>query len=435
MFNTYSDCIDYLFHQFPQFSKYGQSAIKVGLDNIYKLCEALGNPQNKFKSIHIAGTNGKGSTAHMLSAIFQNAGYKTGLYTSPHILDFSERIKLNGSNIDANWVLQFVNKNYNLFQELKPSFFEVTVAMAFSYFESMQCDIAIIETGLGGRLDSTNIIQPILSVITNISLDHTDILGHNIEAIAQEKAGIIKEKTPFVIGERQKETELVFLEHSMKKNAVCFYADAQWALVRTKQDEQYQYLKAIKLATQEHYDFKCDLLGNYQWRNIATVLCCVEVLITQQWALSIPQSLETLAHTKTLSGLRGRWELFQKKPKIILDVAHNPAGLKYVLEQWKLVQAENKHIVIGFVKDKDVRTALTLFPKDNYYYCCAAQIPRALDSTELSILAQEAQLNAQAFPSVADATKAAKKNLKENDALLICGSFFILAEAVHFLEN
>lgn len=431
----YQQCLDYLYAQLPVFSKYGKGALKVGLDNIIQLCEALDNPQNKFKTIHIAGTNGKGSTSHMLAATLQEAGYKTGLYTSPHIQDFGERIKINGQLVAQEWVIDFVNQHKELFLKIEPSFFEVTVAMAFQYFAEQECDIAVIETGLGGRLDSTNIITPILSIITNISYDHMDVLGNTLAEIATEKAGIIKEGIPFVLGERQKETEHIFFENAIHKHCNSFYADAQWALVKVKQDEECQYLKAVKLAEQEMSDLQTDLLGTYQLHNIKTVLTASEVLQSMGYQTDLKTTLHALSKVKKLTGLRGRWEKLQNQPLIIADVGHNAAGVKEVMNQWQLVKAKQKHIVVGFVKDKDVRTALAQFPTDTQFYFCNAQIPRALAANELAVIAQELNLKGKAYTSVAEAVADAKNNLGKEDALLITGSFFIVGEALDFLEG
>lgn len=431
----YQQTLDYLYAQLPVFSKYGKGAIKVGLDNIKLLCEALGNPQDKFKSIHIAGTNGKGSTSHMLSAILQEAGYKTGLYTSPHLVHFGERIKINGKELDQQWVIDFVAQHKDLFKQIEPSFFEVTVAMAFQYFAEQECEIAVIETGLGGRLDSTNIITPILSVITNISYDHMDVLGETLAEIAEEKAGIIKNGVPFILGERQKETEHIFFEHAIHKQCNSFNADAQWALVKVKQDEGCQYLKAVKLAAQEMYDLQTDLLGSYQLHNIKTVLTAGEVLYSMGFKTDLSTTLRALSKVKKLTGLRGRWEELQNKPLIIADVGHNKAGVKEVMNQWQLVKAAQKNIVIGFVKDKDVRAALTQFPADTNFYFCNAQIPRALLAMELESIALELNLKGKSYPTVAAAVEAAKKNMGTDDALLITGSFFVVGEALNYLEG
>lgn len=431
----YQNTLDYLYARLPMFSKYGKSAIKNSLDNIIALCAALGNPHEKFKSIHIAGTNGKGSTSHMLAGILQDAGYKTGLYTSPHILDFRERIRIDGQMVPKDWVVAFSEQHKSLFDEIEPSFFEVTVAMAFCYFAEQGCDVAVIETGLGGRLDSTNIITPALSIITNISFDHMDMLGDTLAKIAEEKAGIIKKGVPFVIGQRTKETEQVFFEHSIHKQCSAFYADAQWAMVRTGKDDHFQYLKAVKPATKEMFDLKTDLLGEYQLHNIKTVLTAVEVLQTLGWQLQLERAFGVLAHTHKSTGLRGRWERMQEKPLIIADVGHNQAGVAEVMRQWNQVKAARKFILTGFVKDKDVVAALQQFPSDNTYFFCQAAIPRALPSDELHAYAKDLGLNGTHYPSVAEAMAAATAQLQADDALLITGSFFIVGEAKEYREE
>ncbi len=428
--DTYQQTLDYLFEKLPMFSRVGAAALKPDLTNTLKLCAALGNPQDKFKSVHIAGTNGKGSTSHGLAAILQQAGYKTGLYTSPHLVDFRERIRINGEMVSKEWVVSFVEQIKDLVESIKPSFFEITVAMAFAAFAEQQVDIAIIETGLGGRLDSTNIITPLLSVITNISFDHKDLLGNTLPQIAAEKAGIIKPHVPVVIGEQQEETERVFFEHSVQKQSPLYYAQSLWGMVRTKQDSRYQYFKAVNNATLQMLDVKTDLQGNYQQHNIKTILTATELLSHQGFNISTESAIAALANVKGATGLHGRWEWLQDDPPVICDVAHNEAGLKEVLEQWANIPAENKHMVIGFVKDKEIDNVLPLFPKATFYYFCNAQIQRALPAADLKLKAEQYGLNGEAYPTVADAVAAAKKHLSKADALLITGSFFIVGEAM-----
>ncbi len=431
---NYQETLDYLYAALPMFSRIGKAALKPDLSNTLKLTAALGDPHTKFKSIHIAGTNGKGSTSHSLAAVMQEAGYKTGLYTSPHLLDFRERIRINGVPVSQGWVVNFVQQHKELIEEIKPSFFEITVAMAFLAFAEEKVDIAIIETGLGGRLDSTNIITPILSIITNISYDHQDLLGETLPEIAAEKAGIIKHKVPVLIGELQSETERVFFEQSIHMQTSLYYAEAMWDLVRIKQDARHQHFKAIHRARREIHKLSTDLLGTYQQHNIRTVLAAAEVLDASQGIdIPLPVIVKALAHVKELTGLRGRWDWLQQKPIIIADVAHNEAGLREVMKQWRAVHALAKHIVIGFVKDKDINLALAQFPKDAVYYFTNAQIPRALPAAELQALATEHGLHGQIYDNVPDALSAAKQNMKDEDALLITGSFFIVAEALQAL--
>lgn len=428
---AYIQALEYLYAQSPMFSKIGKDAIKPGLDNIRKFCNALDNPQGNFRSIHIAGTNGKGSTSHMLAAALQESEYRVGLYTSPHLVDFRERIRINGTPISKQWVIDFVEKYKGLIEEIQPSFFEITVAMAFLAFSEEKVDFAVIETGLGGRLDSTNIIMPVLSIITNISYDHKDLLGDTLPLIAAEKAGIIKENVPVLIGEQNPETERVFFEHAMHKKSTVYYADTMWDLVRTRQDEHYQYFKAIHSGKREMHELYTDMQGNYQYHNIKNVLAAVEILIANQ-GITIPfeNTLRSFSKVKKATGLRGRWDIIQNKPFVVADVAHNPAGIQQVMKQWSNVTAHTKHIVVGFVKDKDVAEALALFPKDAVYHFCNADIPRALPANELATIAEHAELQGTTYESVAAATNGALAALNDGDALLITGSFFIVGEAM-----
>lgn len=432
---TYQQTIDYLYTRLPVFHRIGPAALKPSLENTIKLCTALDNPQIKFRSVHIAGTNGKGSTSHALAAVMQQAGYKTALYTSPHLVDFRERIRVNGESVSKEWVVEFVEKNKELIEQIQPSFFEITVAMAFTYFAEQKVDIAIIETGLGGRLDSTNVITPLLSIITNISYDHKDLLGNTLAEIATEKAGIMKKGVSTIIGEQQPETERVFFEQSVHKQSTIHYAEAIWDLVRTGQDDRYQYYKAINKGRREMYDLRTDLTGNYQAHNIKTVLTAAEMLTYQGFVLPGPLILRALSHVKSTTGLRGRWDRLQDHPVIVCDVAHNPAGLTEVLQQLQQVKADHKHIVIGFVKDKDVNEALSLYPKDANYYFCNAQLPRALPAADLKDLAAQHGLKGYAYATVEAAVKEAKDVMNDMDVLLITGSFFIVGEALALFKT
>ena len=431
----YQQTLDYLYERLPMFSRIGKAALKPDLTNTIKLCEALGNPHEKFKSVHIAGTNGKGSTSHALAAVMQAVGYKTGLYTSPHLVDFRERIRINGHPVTQEWVVNFVEQNKSLIEQIQPSFFEITVAMAFASFAEQQVDIAIIETGLGGRLDSTNIITPLLSIITNISYDHKDLLGNTIAEIAAEKAGIIKHNVPVVIGEQGDESGRIFFEHSIHKNSTLYYAQSLWDMVRVKHDAKYQYYKAVNKAKHEMLDVQTDLLGSYQQHNIKTVLTATEYLSGQGFNISIPSAINALLNVKRTTGLRGRWDWLQENPAIICDVAHNPAGIKEVIEQFNSLGSTAKHIVLGFVKDKDIHEALTLLPKDATYYFCNAQIQRALPAADLKAEAEKSGLKGNAYPTVTEAVSAAKAHMNDTDALLITGSFFIVGEAISIWET
>jgi dihydrofolate synthase/folylpolyglutamate synthase len=432
--SAYSEALKYLYEQLPMFSKQGKAALKFDLDNITRFCDEIGNPQEQFKSIHIAGTNGKGSTSHMLSAVLQDAGYKVGLYTSPHLIDFRERIRINGKSIGKETVLSFMDKYKGLIETLQPSFFEVTVALAFELFASEHVDIAVIETGLGGRLDSTNIIHPILSIITNISYDHQDVLGNTLKEIATEKAGIIKPNTPVLIGEQQEELQSIFFEKAIHNNSAIYYAEALWDLVRIKQDSHHQLFKAVHKAHREMYDLQTDLTGNYQQHNIKTVLAATELLVASQGLnLTIEGAIGALAKVKRLTQLRGRWEILGTDPFIVADVAHNPAGVQEVMKQWNTVSAERKHILLGFVKDKDVEKALSLFPADAIYHFCQANLPRALPVAALEATGIKIGLQGYSYLSVAEAMQGATDQLSNKDALLITGSFFIVGEALEWL--
>jgi dihydrofolate synthase / folylpolyglutamate synthase len=433
--SEYQQTVNYLYEQLPMFSRQGAAAIKKDLTNTLAFCSRLDEPQHKFKSIHIAGTNGKGSTSHMIAAVLQEAGYKVGLYTSPHLVDFRERIRINGQQVGKQWVVDFVAKNKAAIKDIEPSFFEITVVMAFAAFAEAGVDFAVIETGLGGRLDSTNVITPLLSVITNISFDHMDLLGNTLPEIAFEKAGIIKQGVPVIIGQQNIATERVFFEQAIQKQSTMYYADAMWDLVRIKQDNLYQYFKAVHRARREMYDLHSDLAGSYQQHNIKTALTAIDVLVsTQSLPITFETTVRALSKVKSLTGMRGRWDILQQRPLIITDVAHNPAGIKEVMQQWERVPAKTKHIVTGFVRDKDINDALSLFPKDAKYYFCSAQIPRALPASELKKIAETHGLVGEMYITVDEAVRAAKDSLGNDDALLITGSFFIAGEAIGYLN-
>jgi dihydrofolate synthase/folylpolyglutamate synthase len=394
------------------------------------LCKALGNPQTKFKTIHVAGTNGKGSTSHMLASILQEAGYKTGLYTSPHLTDFRERIRINGNMISEQKVIDFVAQHQELFESVKPSFFEWTVALCFQHFADEKVDIAIIETGLGGRLDSTNIIEPVLSVITNIGWDHTDLLGDTLSKIAFEKAGIIKEKTPIVIGEYQEETFPVFKEKSklseselilamQKVNVLYFYSSINHAAF----DVQFQFGLYWK-------NVYSDLTGIYQEKNIRTVLACLEPMRKVGFLINEQHLRDGLSFVKKNTGLLGRWQILNKQPLTICDTGHNINGIAYVLEQIAQQNFEHLHFVIGMVKDKDIVKILALLPVNATYYFTKANIPRALSELDLQAQASNFQLKGKTYPSVKEAIAAANNAASKNDLIFIGGSTFVVAEAI-----
>lgn len=433
---SYESIISELQERLPMFSRQGTIALKKGLDNIIALCEALGNPQDRFPAVHIAGTNGKGSTSHLIAAAFQHNGYRTGLYTSPHLIDLRERFRINGIPVSKDFIIRFMERAEPLLDTIQPSYFELNVAMAFCAFAEEQVDIAIIETGLGGRLDSTNIITPILSVITNISLEHTQILGDTLAAIAGEKAGIIKENIPVVIGEIQAETERVFIQTAFAKHAPIYFADNLWDLVPAGQDAWKQRYKAIPVAAPEIIPFDTDLPGSFQARNIKTALAALQLLNQQGWKLPSDKVLESFASVKSATGLRGRWDRISEKPNIILDVAHNASGIQFLVENMRhsgIDRSGKLNILCGFVKDKDIHAALALFPKDAVYYFSQAQVPRALPATILQEAGQGTGLNGNAYPTVKEAMEAALSSLKEADSLVITGSFFIVGEAMELL--
>jgi len=426
---NYADTLEYLYAQLPMFTRVGAAAYKKDLFNIQALCEALHHPQKKFKSIHVAGTNGKGSTCHMLASILQEAGFKTGLYTSPHIKAFGERIRVNGKMIDEQFVVDFVERNRGLTETVKPSFFELTVAMAFAYFAKEKVDFAIIETGLGGRLDSTNLIEPELSVITNIGYDHMQILGDSLEKIASEKAGIIKHNTPVVIGKIQEETKGIFTETAAKLNAEIEFAENHFSVVSARLTSQRLTCTVINKFTNQESTYQLDLTGGYQQENLCTVLSCVSFLNQMGYPISETVLSKGLSQTKINTGIRGRWEILEEQPLVILDVAHNESGIQWVLNQLQQHYAHRKiHFIIGFAKDKDISGVLKLFPKEATYYFTQAHSPRALPMEELHRLATLQGLNGNRFQHVNEALAFAKSKADPQDVIVICGSFYVISE-------
>lgn len=409
------------------FSRSGVKAYKADLKNTLALCNYLGNPQNKIKTIHVAGTNGKGSVSHMLAAIFQENGYKTGLYTSPHLKDFRERIKINGNMIVQSFLVDFVEKTKAISEEIKPSFFELTFVMALDYFASQKADVAIIETGLGGRLDSTNVITPLLSVITNISFDHMDILGDTLEKIAFEKAGIIKPNIPVVIGETIPETKSVFLNKAEETHSSIFFAKEKFEILSSEYDIKYLQLEILDKDTKQQNNYRLDLNGIYQEKNILTVLTSIE-LLKKDFLLKKEKIKDALSNVKKLTGLFGRWEIIHEKPTVALDVAHNEDGIKQLLSQIDKSKFKDLHIVFGMVKDKDIQKVLEQFPKNATYYFTKAHNPRALSADELREKATQYQLKGDSYPNVNKALKAALGNASAEDLIVVCGSVFIIAE-------
>jgi dihydrofolate synthase/folylpolyglutamate synthase len=424
----YQQAIYYLFNKLPMFSRIGAAAYKKDLTNTLALCHSIGDPQTKFKTVHVAGTNGKGSTSHMLAAIFQAAGYKTGLYTSPHLKDFRERIRINGEMVGEGFVTDFVQRIQQLSEEIEPSFFEVTVAMAFEYFASEQVDIAIIEVGLGGRLDSTNIILPELSIITNIGYDHMSLLGDTLDKIAFEKGGIIKYRTPVVIGETHPETQPVFEEIAARAEAPLYFADR----IRFTGDWKFGRHTLVAEVTSVHSNdkeyYELDLPGIYQTKNLVTVLEAVQILQTQGWSISLQQVQKALKHVKKMTGLHGRWETIHEHPTIVLDVAHNEDGIRQLIRQIELTDHEELHIVFGMVRDKETDRVLALLPRQANYYFTRAQIPRALPEDQLTDKARSQGLTGHPYPTVGEALLAARGHAGPRDLIVVCGSVFIVGE-------
>ncbi len=425
---TYNQTLDYLFSQLPMYQRQGSSAMKKTLDNIIYLCEKLHNPQNQFPSIHIAGTNGKGTTSHILSSLLQQEGLRVGLYTSPHYKDFRERIKINEKYIAEQDVISFTQYVKESIQDISPSFFEITVAMAFDYFCKQQVDIAIIETGLGGRLDSTNIILPKLSVITNIGYDHMNMLGDTLIEIAGEKAGIIKASTPIIIGERQQMVQDVFMNVAKEKNAPLLYAEdiCTAALLYTSDG-----LSTYEISISNNINFKVStpLNGPFQIHNIRTALAAYLTFLNSKSELSEEKISNGLTHILANTSYQGRWHIQSKEPLVILDSAHNIDGINYITTELKQLN-KSLHLVLGFVKDKDWQSLLAKFPRDSKFYFCKPSIFRGLALSELKSYALQQELDARFFDSVVQAKATAIQSADEDDCVFIGGSTFVVAEAL-----
>ncbi len=409
------------------FSRMGSAAFKKDLTNTITLCEYLDNPQKKFISIHVGGTNGKGSVSHMLAAVLHENGYKTGLYTSPHLFDFRERIKINGDFITEAFVIDFVERIKPLIEKIEPSFFEITVAMAFEYFVQQEVDLAIIEVGLGGRLDSTNIITPELSVITNIGWDHMNMLGNSLEEIAAEKGGIIKRHIPVVIGERTPETQNIFIDIARQKQAPIYFAEDHFMVKNFQWKNNQLQISVDAVADKKTIEYFLDLPGIYQTKNLCTVLQSID-LLKNKFSLNDEKIKSALAQVKIKTGFFGRWEVVSEKPKMVLDVAHNQEGIKEVLRQLEKEDFDKLHIVIGIVKDKEINNILNLLPKEATYYFTQAAIPRALPAAELKQKANRSKLIGEEYENVNEAIKAAKEKTSNRDFMLVCGSIFLIAE-------
>lgn len=415
------------------FQRIGIAAYRTDLKNTKMLLEAFGNPHKNFKTIHIAGTNGKGSSSHMLASVLQTSGYKTGLYTSPHLIDFRERVKIDGRMIGKMYIVDFVKENRALLKRIKPSFFEMTVALAFNYFRDEKVDIAVIETGLGGRLDSTNVIQPVVSLITNIGFDHTEILGDTLEKIATEKAGIIKRWAPVVISETNPETENIFIKTAEKRLTEYYFADQLFHVknaYKPLDSSSNLRLDIYKGDTEVFRLLESDLNASYQSKNILGVLQTIEVLKEKGYEIDDKKIREGLKNVKHLTGIMGRWQTISDSPLTICDVAHNAHGITELMKQVALTSYINLHFVFGVVKDKDLTKVLELLPKDATYYFCKADLPRALDATELQAKAAEFNLKGDVYPSVKAALEAAQGNAQYEDLVLVSGSTFVVAEVL-----
>lgn len=423
---NYSETLDFLYQSLPMFHRVGAAAYKANLNNTILLMDLLGHPYRNFKSIHIAGTNGKGSTSHFIASIFQEMGYKTGLYTSPHLKDFRERIKINGTMIPEDYVSEFVTNFKADFDQIQPSFFEMTVALAFKYFAEEKVDIAIIETGLGGRLDSTNVITPMLSVITNIDYDHTQLLGSTLDKIAFEKAGIIKHKIPVIIGESNEFSKPVFVEKSILENAPISFADQDYKPKNIQHNNPFELSLEIR-----DLSLKSPLAGMYQVKNLTTVIAVVDKL-NEVYHLDISNDVvrKGIQNVIRNTQLLGRWQKINDKPLAIADICHNPHGINYILNQLKQLNSNHLHFVLGMVNDKDIQSVLAMLPKDATYYFCKANIPRGIDANELKEKSKEFGLLGNVYPSVLEAYQCALQQAKTNDIVFVGGSTFTVAEIV-----
>jgi dihydrofolate synthase/folylpolyglutamate synthase len=432
----YKTTLDYLFSQLPMFSRTGAAAMTKDLSNTIALCNVLNNPQDKFKTIHVGGTNGKGSTSHMLAAILQTAGYKTGLYTSPHLRDFRERIRINGAMITEQQVIDFVADYKADFESIQPSFFEMTVGLAFDIFAKEQVDIALIEVGLGGRLDSTNVITPLLSVITNIGWDHMNLLGNTLPLIAGEKAGIIKPNVPVIIGEYQPEVAAVFIQKAKTEDTKISFASDEWILSRESEVQSPKSDDLLNISIQSKdselktLDLQLDLTGTYQLKNVKTVLSAVEELRRQDFNISDEHIITALKQVRTLTGLNGRWQILGHDPLTICDTGHNPDGIAEVLKNIEATPHLQLHFVLGMVNDKDITKVLKMLPADAIYYFCKPDIPRGLAPEELKNAAADFELQGEVYPSVMSALIAAKYAAQKDDLIFIGGSTFVVAEIV-----
>ena len=428
---TYTQTLDFLFSQLPAYHRIGKAAYRSDLENTILLDNYFKNPHFKYPTIHIGGTNGKGSVSHMIASVLQEAGYKTGLYTSPHLKDFRERIRVNGEMISENDVVTFVTRHKNIIESLKPSFFEMTVAMAFNYFAECYVDVAVIEVGLGGRLDSTNIIKPVLSVITNIGHDHLDLLGDTLEKIAVEKSGIIKKNIPVIISETQPGIKNVFIRKAEENDSEVFFADEIFScgLEQNYNPGSGRGYLMTDLSTNHQFEGKTFLEGDYQSKNLQAVFAAFK-LLKNIFTVSEENISEGISNVIINTGLQGRWQIIGVSPLTICDTGHNREGLEYVMNQIKKVPSSALHIVIGFVNDKDLGSVLPLFPTNAIYYFTKASVPRALNEIKLKMEAEKYGLAGQSYPDVRTALYRARKKANESDLIFIGGSTFVVAEVL-----
>ena len=426
---NFPETIDYLYSRLPMFQNQGTRAYKPGLSGIKAFCKHLGNPQEQFKSIHVGGTNGKGSTSHMLASVLQASGYKVGLYTSPHLKSFTERVRVDGKEVNQEFVAEFVTRNQQFIEDNKPSFFEVTVAMAFEFFAKQSIDIAVVEVGMGGRLDSTNIIHPLVSIITNIGWDHTQYLGNSLPKIAQEKAGIIKQNVPIVISENPVgEVGEIFESMAQKMTSKLLWAANEYTIIQHDTAEIGQTLLIEKTFDLSRIKIELDLAGAYQRDNVKGVLCVLDILITKCFEIQSTALKLGLSSVVKSTGLKGRWQKLQEKPLVICDTAHNLEGLKRTIDQFLTINAPQKYFVLGFVADKDVKGVLSLMPRNAFYYLCQPSIQRALPVEELMLIADEVGLVYRIFVNVNEALAHAIENASPQDAIYVGGSTFVVAD-------
>ena len=427
---NYTQTLDFLFTSMPSFQRVGAEAYKPGLERIASFCQHLGNPQRNYYTIHVAGTNGKGSVSHMLASILQQAGYRTGLFTSPHLVDFRERIRVDGEMIPKQKVVNFVDKHQAKMQELDLSFFEMTAAMAFDYFDQSDVEVAIIETGLGGRLDATNLITPLLSVITNISMEHTEFLGDSIEKIAGEKAGIIKKSVPVIIGESSEAYNHVFEQRAAELNSRLIFAEKEWVLNSVEHfDNDNQHFSMERTRDNRNYELDIDLLGDYQRHNIVTV-CAAADYLAEQTPLTISRRAfrEGLACTAATTGLAGRWQVLSREPYMVCDTGHNTEGIRYVAAQLEALECDKLYCVIGFAKEKALEDIMQLLPRKAHYIFTRASIDRARNIEDITAVAERLGLDYESAPSVTEAVHRAKCLATSADAIFVGGSNFVVAE-------